>query len=277
MVAWGRREARHPLMAITVTMHDYVVTRVMILIATLFAMPVLLSVGACGSEAENASAPPASTSASTATVRIMPLGDSITESNTGQHSYRFYLWHLLFNKGYHVDFVGSLRGVGNGPPADPDFDMNHEGHAGWRADEILAQIHGWATKASPDVVLLHIGHNDLCRGQTVASTISDVAGIIDQLRDVNPRVRIVLAQLIASASTCHTQIPSLNAQYAVLAAAMTQADSPIVLVDQYTGFDPATMTWDGTHPNASGESRMADRWFEKLAPLLDAFVPTSGR
>jgi lysophospholipase L1-like esterase len=51
-----------------------------------------------------------------------------------------------------------------------------------------------------------------------------------------------------------------------------QAESPIALADQYTGFDPATMTYDGTHPNAVGESRMADRWFEHLAPMLDAFL-----
>jgi acyl-CoA thioesterase I len=81
---------------------------------------------------------------SNATVKIMPLGDSITESNTGQFSYRYYLWHLLLAKGYHTDFVGSRHGVGNGPPANPDFDMDHEGHAGWRADEILAQIRVWA-------------------------------------------------------------------------------------------------------------------------------------
>jgi len=35
------------------------------------------------------------------------------------------------------------------------------------------------------------------------------------------------------------------------------------------------MTYDGTHPNAVGDSRMADRWFEKLAPTLDAFLTQS--
>src|SRR6476646_6521413 len=142
--------------------------------------------------------------AHTATVKIMPLGDSITASNTGQFSYRYYLWHLLLAQGYHVDFVGSLHGVGNGPPANPDFDMDHEGHAGWRADEILNHIQAWATAASPDFVLLNIGTNDLSQGQSVASTVIEIGGIIDVLRTVNPHIRILLAQLIAK-----TGVPSI--------------------------------------------------------------------
>lgn len=227
------------------------------------------SVAAGGSQADNPS--PAVAQRSNATVKIMPLGDSITESNKGLNSYRYYLWHLLLDHGYHIDFVGSQHGVGNGPPANPGFDMDHEGHAGWRADEILAQIQAWATVASPDFVLLHIGTNDLSQGQSVISTASDIGGIIDVLRTVNPHIRILLAQLIAS-----TRVPSiavLNGNLPALVTDKQQAESPIVLVDQNTGFDPTTMTYDGTHPNAIGDSRMADRWFEKLAPTLEAFHP----
>lgn len=206
------------------------------------------------------------------TLKIMPLGDSITQSFTPLNSYRYYLWHLLLNQGYLVDFVGSRHGVGDGPPANPDFDMDHEGHPGWKADEILANIQVWAMAASPDIVLLHIGHNDLCRGQSVDSTVVDIGGIVDVLRTVNPHVHILLAQLIASANTCHIGIPALNAKLPGLVTEKTRAESPITLVDQYSGFDPSTMTYDDTHPNAIGESRMADRWFEKLAPVLDTVL-----
>ena len=229
------------------------------------------SVAACGSQADHPSH--AAPQRSNATVKIMPLGDSITASNKGLNSYRYYLWHLLLEQGYHIDFVGSQHGVGNGPPANPDFDMDHEGHAGWRADEILAQIQAWATAASPDFVLIHVGTNDLSQGQSVTSTVSDIGGIIDVLRTVNPHIRILLAQLIAK-----TGVPSiavLNGNLPALVADKQRAESPIVLVDQQTGFDSTTMTYDGTHPNAVGDSRMAVRWFEKLAPTLDAFLTQS--
>ena len=151
--------------------------------------------------------------------------------------------------------------------------MDHEAHSGWRADDIASEIQGWAAAAAPDIVLLHLGTNDLCQGQTVESTISDISGIIDRLRTVNPRIRILLAQIITCVWGC--QIPTFNEQAALLVAAKTTGDSPIVLVDQYTGFDPQTMTRDGQHPNAPGEMQMADRWFSKLIPVLDAFFMRS--
>ena len=235
----------------------------------------LVFLRACSSGDENAAPSQPPPQSANATAKIMALGDSITASSQGQYSYRYFLWHLLLDKGYGVDFVGSQHGVSNGAPANPDFDMDHEGHAGWRADQILTQVQGWATAASPDFVLIHVGTNDLCQGQIPESTVVDVGAIIDVLRTVNPKVEILLAQIIASAFGC--QISAFNAQLPALVSAKTSADSPIVLVDQYSGFDPATMTWDGLHPNAQGESQMADRWFAKLAPLLDAFFAGPGQ
>jgi acyl-CoA thioesterase-1 len=237
---------------------------------------VALSMGAVtacgdGSEADNSSPPPAR---SNAIVKIMPLGDSITESTKGLNSYRYYLWHLLLNKGYRIDFVGSRHGVGGGPPANADFDMDHEGHSGLRADEILARIQAWASAASPDIVLVHIGTNDLCQRQSVASTTGEIGDIIDVLRMVNPRVGVLLAQLINS-SNCPPS--ALNATLPALVGDKNSPDSSIVLVDQYSGFDPGTMTYDGTHPNVIGDSRMADRWFEKLTPLLEALLAGPAR
>ena len=231
--------------------------------------------GTCSSEAQNAAPfqPPHGPAARTA--KIMPLGDSITASSQGLPSYRYYLWHRALDKGYRIDLVGSQHGVSDGPPASADFDMDHEGHAGWRADQILTQIQAWATVASPDFVLIHLGTNDLCQGQSAESTVGDVGAIIDVLRTVNPKVEILLAQIIATTLGCG--ISAFNAQLPALVSAKTSTDSPIVLVDQYTGFDTATMTWDGLHPNAQGESQMADRWLAKLAPMLDAFFAVSGQ
>jgi lysophospholipase L1-like esterase len=126
--------------------------------------------------------------------------------------------------------------------------------------------------AAPDIVLIHLGHNDLCQDQDIPGTIGDVAAIIDALRTVNAKVRIIVAQNIASSFPCQARIPAYNDQVPALVAEKATEESPVAIVDQYTGFNPATMTWDGQHPNASGESRMADRWFTVLAPLLDAFI-----
>jgi hypothetical protein len=34
---------------------------------------------------------------------------------------------------------------------------------------------------------------------------------------------------------------------------------------------PTTMTYDQVHPNAAGDSQMADRWMTALSPFLDSF------
>ena len=237
------------------------------MIMSLCASAFLVVLFSCGSEATDTMQP----SPTVKTAKIMPLGDSITESSDGLPTYRYYLWKSTLAKGYRIDFVGSKRGVLNGRPLHDDFDQDHEGHSGWRADEILAQIPQWARASSPDFVLLLAGHNDLCQGQDVASTVNDLAAIVDALRAVNGNVVVLVAALTASALPCHVQIPLLNAQLPAMVNAKSTPQSPVLLVDQYTGFTPATMTFDGVHPNAAGQSQIGERWFKDLAPLLDTF------
>jgi len=204
------------------------------------------------------------------TTRIMPLGDSITQGSGEHNSYRRALWQLLQAGSYNVDFVGSLNTNYFAPPPDPDFDLDHEGHWGWRTDEVLAQLPTWAAAADPDIVLVHLGTNDLFQGQTVASTITELGQVIDVLRTANASVTILLAQVIPSTMA---DVSSLNAEIANLAAAKTSAQSPVLLVDQYTGFNTATDTYDGTHPNDDGETKIANRWYAALQPLLN--TPTN--
>lgn len=234
-----------------------------------------LTLGGCGASdtgvpGNPAEVPPLLPPPSSKTARIMPLGDSITESAGGQASYRYYMWQLALDRGYKIDFVGSQHGVFDGVPKFQDFDMQHEGHWGWTTDQILAQIQDWAIHASPDFVLIELGHNDLRNGQDIPGTVKELGQIIDQLRIVNPRIAIVLAQVSPTLSGL-PQLPAFNAQLPALVAAKHLGTSPVVLVNQFTGFDPVTMTWDGSHPNALGEAQMADRWISALTPMLESF------
>jgi len=106
-----------------------------------------------------------------ATIRIMPLGDSITQGigsgadpddNDHQVSYRKTLWDLLVNAGYDVDFVGS-QDSGSMEFADPD----HEAYPGGRADEIRDGIYNWLVAHPADIILLHIGTNDINEPQCI--------------------------------------------------------------------------------------------------------------
>jgi hypothetical protein len=203
----------------------------------------------------------------------MPLGDSITNAETGHASYRYWLWHNLVDNGYtNVDFVGSQTGVLNGPPLYPDFDQNHEGHWGWRADEILGQIGGWANTYRPDIVLMHLGTNDMFQGQTVSSTINELGSIIDSVRQSSPNVTFLFAQVIPSVNNAQ-QLQQLNNAIPGLAAQKNTQQSRVIVVDQWTGYNGSTDNYDGIHPNQSGEQKMANKWYATLQTLLTQNAP----
>ena len=203
-------------------------------------------------------------------VRIMPLGDSITQGNAEYNSYRRPLWQRLNARGYgKVDFVGTQTKNGEFDVPNPDFDLNHEGYGGRRADQIADNIRGWATTANPDVVLLHLGTNDIIQGESVSSTISDIGNIIDTLRETNPNIAILLAQVTPSIERRSGRgISALNDQIPGLVNSKNRAGSPVILVDQESGFSPTEDTYDGLHADVGGEIKMAERWFSALDSLF---------
>ncbi|GAP94700.1 SGNH/GDSL hydrolase family protein [Leptolyngbya sp. NIES-2104] len=211
--------------------------------------------------------PVASVDSAPTGVRIMPLGDSITQADRNHNSYRRPLWLKLRAAGYEVNFVGSTRShyLGNAPQSD--FDQDHEGHWGWRVDEVLTRIDRWTQGAKPDIVLVHLGTNDVLGGESFESTIAELQKLIQVMRQRNPRLKILLAQLIPS-SGGEALTQQFNQQIAAFVRSNSTQESPIILVDQFSEFDVKQDTYDGLHPNESGEQKMAARWFQALEKLL---------
>ncbi|QRK14019.1 cellulose-binding protein [Archangium violaceum] len=199
----------------------------------------------------------------------MPIGDSITQAAAGHASYRCPLWQKIRAGGYTADFVGSQTGGYSGANSCTvsGFDVNHEGHWGWRADQILASISGWATTYRPDIVLIHLGTNDLFQGNTIDSTLQEIGQIIDKLRAVNPSVKVFLAKVIQSTRS-NTTLDAFNQRIPAFATSKSTTTSPVIVVDQWTGFNASTDTYDGVHPNATGEAKMAERWFQAIRSSL---------
>ena len=201
------------------------------------------------------------------TIRIMPLGDSITSSLDGEASYRYWLYQQLAASGLSVDFVGSQRGVHRGEPRFPDFDQDHEGHWMWRADEIRLRIGEWMTTYQPEIVLLHIGTNDIFQGQGAASTAEDIRGIVSTILSTDPDTRIVLSLLIPP-DRDPARMVELNALLPEIAGSLSTIENPIAVVDQFTGFDPNLDTVDGVHPNASGENKLAAKFHSAILQFI---------
>ncbi|MEL6455305.1 MAG: Ig-like domain-containing protein [Cyanobacteria bacterium J06623_5] len=217
-------------------------------------------------------------------LRILPLGDSITNALPGYNSYRRDLWNLLNQNGYNVDFVGSRNTAsGNNPFPDSTFDPDHEGRAGWRIDEILNGRNGgralpfWLTGYTPDIALVHLGTNDALQRNTPESSAAELKQVIDLLRQDNPNVVIFLAQVIPTSRSAgaNDSINALNAEIPGIVAEKNTAESPVILVDHNTGFDATVDTYDDLHPNEMGEAKMAQTWFEAIEAYFAEPEPNS--
>ncbi|MET7419907.1 cellulose binding domain-containing protein [Dactylosporangium sp. NPDC005555] len=214
-----------------------------------------------------------------APVRIMPLGDSIT---AGPGCWRAKLWQRLQTSGYtNIDFVG---GVSDGGGCNPGYayDFDHEGHGGFSATGIADnnQLPPWLAAARPDVVLMHLGTNDMWGGYIPTATkLTAFTKLVGQMRAQNPAVKVIVAQIIpmsaGACATCPADVVALNSALPGWAAGLTTAQSPVVVADLWTGFDAATDTGDGVHPNDAGFQKMADRWFPVVTRVLDGVTPTA--
>jgi len=166
-----------------------------------------------------------------APIKIMPLGDSITEGiaeipqNPDQNSsnypklpnggvdstltedrigYRGKLWDLLKTEAYDIDFVGS-KNTGNSY-ATSDFDTNHEGHGGAKSVFIKDNIDTWLTLNPADIILLHIGTNDGASSTPIGSdddanqsritTVNNVKQILNTIFTKNPNAKVFVARII---------------------------------------------------------------------------------
>jgi lysophospholipase L1-like esterase len=203
--------------------------------------------------------------------RIMPLGDSITRGWYGSAyswGYRKPLYDSLTTNGYEFDFVGSKT---DGIFPDP----NHEGHDGWRTDQILSQVNGWLVAYQPDVVMLHIGTNDITQGYHDANQVNNILNVIDTYEVNNNRhITVVLALMINrridSPSTKRLQTTQFNADVNIIASNRIANGDDIIIVDMESALDyniGADMN-DEVHPNDTGYAKMAAVWYNALADYV---------
>jgi lysophospholipase L1-like esterase len=227
--------------------------------------------------------------AAAAPAKIMVIGDSITHGSAGDYTWRYRLWQHLSGNGVAVDFVGPSTGVtdqskssGNtvvetDAYAVPGFDRDHDARWGrflgtWRGyytgagDTIKADVQTY----QPAYVVALLGVNDLFWFSTLApSVVADkMAAFVDNARAGRSSVRLVLMGLPSTRSAQHDatlagRVADYNQRLSALAAARSTTASPVVYVPPPAGYQAdydvsPHDSYDGTHPNARGEIRIAD-------------------
>jgi lysophospholipase L1-like esterase len=201
-------------------------------------------------------------------LKIMPLGDSITfgSPDRAYGGYRHALGALLAKDGYAINFVGSQRsGIGIIP--NPD----HEGHSGWTIAQIKSGIDTdrWLEAYRPDIILLHIGTNDLRRGDAAAAQ-TDLSALLDDIRSRLPEARIIVAQIIPFRRGPDPAHRAYNAAIPAMIAAKGALVSMVNMEAILAAEDYA----DGLHPNDGGYDKMARAW---EAAIRDALARAKGK
>ncbi len=204
-----------------------------------------------------------------APVKIMPLGDSITKGALGSltgYGYRGPLYFNLLDE--NIDFVGSQ---GDGDFPDPE----HEGYNGEIASWINTVMLNRLTTYQPDIILYHIGTNDL-DGSDINSYAQDADDTLDIIFNFDPNTIVILAKIILTRDDPDQNIRTHD--YNILLDGVAQswfdAGYTVVTVDMENALNNLDMD-DNLHPNDAGYANMANVWYDGLIDYLDTnMAPT---
>ena len=221
-------------------------------------------------------------------VRVMPLGDSITDGFTVTGGYRVPLWHMLDEAGLaeQVDFVGPNWG------SDGVADPNHAGYSGYSIADIPNQRSGiydfidWLMEEYPaDVVMLQIGTNDILSSYELDTAGERLELLIDSVLTYIPEGGVLYVSTIPymdadvttytnayTAEEMDAAVDAYNEDVREVVSRKAAEGKPIVQADINSVLTKADLG-DGVHPSEDGYKKMAAYWNGVLTAYLTGETP----
>src|ERR1022692_2243154 len=233
---------------------------------------------------------------STNPLKVMPLGDSITDDCSFNGGWRAPLQPLLATNGFAFTFVGRQASS-----ASSGFtQVRHEGYCGavvappgvFAAHQYSA-VNNYLQKIVPDalaitgnvpaVAMILIGANDIGRGRDPNQVATnDMATLLNLVLSNAPNANVILAKASSlqngSAGGLNygayaTNVPIYNAALENLVNQRRALGQNVFLADMYSAVDYNTMFLsDHVHPNTLGLQAMAREWLTRhcLADMYSA-------
>ncbi|RPK49886.1 hypothetical protein EES37_06570 [Streptomyces sp. ADI91-18] len=211
----------------------------------------------------------------------MFVGDSMTIGRAGDYTWRYRMWqHLNATFGGPYKIVGPRCEVydtfADAPTsheyAEPGFPDHARRHlAGWGEGwQHMVPLIGPAARAGKaDVLLVSLGLIDLGFYTDAPQTAANVRRFVEEARAGRPGIRMVLLPVIPnvraeSDAPFAAEVTRFNELLAKAAADLSTDASPILLGARPSSYEIHHDTYDGTHPNASGEHRIAGEFASVL-------------
>lgn len=224
-------------------------------------------------------------------IRVMPLGDSITDGFSTVGGYRQPLCNKLEENGYsgNFDFVGPNWG-GN------CYDPQHAGYSGYSIDNIdqadsisgartgLSSFIDWLMDAYPaDVVMLQIGTNDILSYYDLENIGTRLEKFVDTVLTYIPDDGMLFLATIPCMDANNTLyineyyftpesmdecVDAYNTEIKRIAAEKQAEGKNIRLADINSVLTKSDL-YDGVHPTEAGYKLMADYWYDILVNYLN--------
>lgn len=196
--------------------------------------------------------------------RIMPLGASITAGVPNGGGYRIKLWNIAQANKWNIHFVGSQS---NGPKSLGD--KHHEGHPGYRIDQIASLVDDALVTYNPDIILLYIGTNDAVQNYNLINAPERLQSLINRIFYDIPAVHLLVAKIgLSTNEKYNAGIQKINAGIPNIVRYEQAQGHSIKLVDMNRVLTKNDIRSDQIHPTQHGYDKMADEWAKAIQPLL---------
>ncbi|QYT04935.1 Carbohydrate esterase family 3 protein [Trichoderma simmonsii] len=206
-----------------------------------------------------------SSNASIHTMRLMPLGGSITYGveSSDKNGYRKYLQDMLIADGNNVTMVGS-RSAGS------MSNNHHEGWRGFRIDQIESKAKNSVQHLMPNLITINAGSNDCIQDFDIERIGKRMGNMLDVIWAASPNSTIILSNLVLSLDTeVESRIKWANGQFRGIALSKQREGRRIVFADMHSQWGPKENDIsDGTHPNDQGYYKMAKIWYNSILEAM---------
>jgi lysophospholipase L1-like esterase len=224
-------------------------------------------------------------------IKVMAIGDSITDDCVYNGAWRQYLQPLLDANGYPFVFVGRVQSM----PSGSFTKTQHEGYCGAviaPPGVMTSPVNGYAgtnvyllkiaadalTNATPDLVLVLIGANDIGRGRNPYQVATnDMPNLLDIIFSNAPNANVILAKITSlynanisglNYAAYATNVPIYNAALQAMVNQRRALGQNVFLADMFSAVKRAVMfNSDNVHPNTTGLQAVAQEWFTRIQAI----------